>query len=300
MKVSQSRSSDSRRYHAVRRFVWRAQSAMSVVLPKPASATMSPRRPAAARSSHEFRRSRDRVSPRGGGQWTFAGWIGRGFIANPAATCRDPTSPGPTATSPCPIRPAFAVGVDPALVRWAEPLLAADDTAARVGDGAQDDASAPGARSGGAGGRWRSESLGGRHAGHGAGGRSTRAYADPRLRDRRRRAVGAPGLVLEAKLRWTWYSTICPSSIRAVDFTTSIVRMLRTVRDAVATAWRAASLHEFGLVPTISRTMITPTSLLLLLVGDQHRPALGRGTVIGVRASARHTSARTLSKHDEQ
>src|SRR5215203_1269918 len=34
----------------------------------------------------------------------------------------------------------------------------------------------------------------------------------------------------------TWYSTISPSSIFAVDFTTSIVRMLRTVFDAVATA----------------------------------------------------------------
>jgi len=30
-------------------------------------------------------------------------------------------------------------------------------------------------------------------------------------------------------------------------------------RQAVATAWRAASLHDRGLVPTISRTMITPT-----------------------------------------
>jgi len=29
-------------------------------------------------------------------------------------------------------------------------------------------------------------------------------------------------------------------------------------RQAVATAWRAASLHERGLVPTISRMMITP------------------------------------------
>jgi len=35
--------------------------------------------------------------------------------------------------------------------------------------------------------------------------------------------------------------------------------MLRTVFDAVATAWRAASLQDLGLVPTISRTMITPT-----------------------------------------
>jgi hypothetical protein len=40
--------------------------------------------------------------------------------------------------------------------------------------------------------------------------------------------------------------------------------MLRTVRDAVATAWRAASLHDFGLVPTISRMMMTPATALLL------------------------------------
>ena len=33
--------------------------------------------------------------------------------------------------------------------------------------------------------------------------------------------------------------------------------MFRTVRDAVATACRAASLHELGLVPTISRMMMT-------------------------------------------
>ena len=47
----------------------------------------------------------------------------------------------------------------------------------------------------------------------------------------------------------TWYSTISPSSIRAVDFTTSIVRMLRTVFEAVATAWRAASRPRLGARP---------------------------------------------------
>src|SRR5450756_33321 len=61
-------------------------------------------------------------------------------------------------------------------------------------------------------------------------------------------------------LRSTRYSTISPFSTPAVDLTTSIVRMFRTVRDAVATACRAASLHDFGLVPTISRMMITPIS----------------------------------------
>ena len=38
--------------------------------------------------------------------------------------------------------------------------------------------------------------------------------------------------------------------------------MLRTVLDAIATACRAASLQEWELVPTISRTIITPISLL--------------------------------------
>ena len=47
----------------------------------------------------------------------------------------------------------------------------------------------------------------------------------------------------------------------AVDFTTSTVVMLRTVFEAVATAWRAASLHDRGLVPTISRMMMTPILL---------------------------------------
>src|SRR3990170_2838862 len=57
----------------------------------------------------------------------------------------------------------------------------------------------------------------------------------------------------------TRYSTISPSATMALDLTTSIVWMLRTVFDAVATAWRAASLQELGLFPTISRMMMTPT-----------------------------------------
>ncbi len=51
---------------------------------------------------------------------------------------------------------------------------------------------------------------------------------------------------------------ISPFSTFAEDFTTSISRMFRTVRDAVFTAWRAASLQELGLVPTSSRMMTTP------------------------------------------
>src|SRR5437870_11249566 len=61
--------------------------------------------------------------------------------------------------------------------------------------------------------------------------------------------------------RSTRYSTISLSVTCAVDFTTSTVVMLRTVFEAVATAWRAASLHDRGLVPTISRMMMTPILL---------------------------------------
>jgi len=59
-------------------------------------------------------------------------------------------------------------------------------------------------------------------------------------------------------LRSTRYSEIAPSTTTAEDFTTSISRMLRTVRAAVATACRAASLQDTGDVPTTSRTMKTP------------------------------------------
>ena len=67
-------------------------------------------------------------------------------------------------------------------------------------------------------------------------------------------------VVFEADLDLDPYSTISPSSTIAHDLTTSTVWMLRTVFDAVATAWRAASLHERGLVPTMSRMMMTPTA----------------------------------------
>jgi hypothetical protein len=40
--------------------------------------------------------------------------------------------------------------------------------------------------------------------------------------------------------------------------------MFRTVFEAVSTARRAASLHEFGLRPTISRMMMTPMRIDLL------------------------------------
>jgi hypothetical protein len=42
-----------------------------------------------------------------------------------------------------------------------------------------------------------------------------------------------------------------------------MLTMFRTVLEAVATACRAASLQDLGLVPTISRMMITPTVHLL-------------------------------------
>ncbi len=71
----------------------------------------------------------------------------------------------------------------------------------------------------------------------------------------------------------TRYSTISPFSTTAVDSTTSTVLMFRTVRDAVATARRAASLQEVGLVPTISRMMITPISLLPVAPDEIPRPS---------------------------
>jgi hypothetical protein len=43
--------------------------------------------------------------------------------------------------------------------------------------------------------------------------------------------------------------------------------MFRTVRAAVRTACRAASLQDWGLVPTISRMMITP---MLHLIASVH------------------------------
>jgi hypothetical protein len=39
--------------------------------------------------------------------------------------------------------------------------------------------------------------------------------------------------------------------------------MLRTVEDARATAFAAAALHDSGLLPTISRMMMTPILRLL-------------------------------------
>src|SRR5215213_6048938 len=79
-------------------------------------------------------------------------------------------------------------------------------------------------------------------------------------------------------LRSTRYSTISPSSTIALDFTTSIVLMFRTVRAAVATAWRAASLQERGLVPTISRTMITLISDPPVCASMGSGPSLGRAS----------------------
>ena len=73
------------------------------------------------------------------------------------------------------------------------------------------------------------------------------------------RTRGGSALVLEADLELDVVLDDLAVLDLAVDFTTSIVRMLRTVFDAVATAWRAASDHDRGLVPTISRMMITPT-----------------------------------------
>src|SRR2546430_1176212 len=79
--------------------------------------------------------------------------------------------------------------------------------------------------------------------------------------------------------RSTRYSTISPPETSAVDFTTSIVRMFRTVLLAVATACRAASLHERGLVPTISRMMMTPIAGLLRKGCRRRQGVAGRAQV---------------------
>ena len=104
-KTSQSLSSGSSRYQAIRRGVRAAQSASSVVFPNPASATISATRPAAARSSQSLSRGRDRVSDRSRGEWIFAPVMGNGYwLIRPARSPR-PGRPGPTPMSACPSAP---------------------------------------------------------------------------------------------------------------------------------------------------------------------------------------------------
>ncbi len=104
-KTSQSLSSGSSRYHAIRRGVRAAQSASSVVFPNPASATISATRPAAARSSQSLSRGRDSVSDRRRGEWIFAPVMGNGYwLIRPARSPR-PGRPGPTPMSACPSAP---------------------------------------------------------------------------------------------------------------------------------------------------------------------------------------------------
>ena len=91
---------------------------------------------------------------------------------------------------------------------------------------------------------------------HGGAPLTPRLAATPsRRRDGRSALVFEADLDLDAVL-----DDLAVARRSAVDFTTSTVWMLRTVLDAVATAWRAASLHDCGLVPTISRMMMTPTA----------------------------------------
>src|SRR5215218_9291517 len=248
-KTSQSRSSGSRRYQAVRRGDRDAQSARSVVLPKPASAMTRTTRPVAARSSQSLSRGRDRISARRSGGCTFAPVIGKGY---------DDISPAP--------RLALDQGAsDPV-----EPGSPADARCAARAD--------PGSATGGGGGSRGTD---------GSTAETVRPSGRGRARLGMRRRMPRPAhraLICSSTdtgprqpsysnpiLSSTWYSTISPSSIFAVDFTTSIVRMLRTVFEAVATAWRAASDHDRGLDPTISRMMITPTHVLLWLRRGQHR-----------------------------
>ena len=107
---------------------------------------------------------------------------------------------------------------------------------------------------------------------------ATPASATPRRADRRRRLAAIrlrQPSYSKPILTSTRYSTISPSSTTALDFTTSTVWMLRTVFEAVATAYAAASLHDCGLVPTISRMMMTPTVAPLLA-----RPRRQRGATM--------------------
>ena len=68
--------------------------------------------------------------------------------------------------------------------------------------------------------------------------------------------------------------------------------MLRTVFDAVVTAWRAASLHDLGLVPTISRMMMTPTAASSILMDGHHdtRPTRFRAGLVAAQEIRRRRS----------
>ena len=115
-----------------------------------------------------------------------------------------------------------------------------------------------------------------------------------------RLARGGSALVFEADLELdAVLDDLAVLDDCALDFTTSTVWMLRTVFDAVATAWRAASLHDRGLVPTISRMMMTPTVHLLArrsiaLRSGHHatRPSRARPPRLGGRVVGQHRSQR--------
>jgi hypothetical protein len=89
-------------------------------------------------------------------------------------------------------------------------------------------------------------------------------------------------------------SVIAPVSTVAVDFTTSTERMLQTVWAAVATAWRAASDHEPGLVPTISRMMWSPWPPSRLVWARADAQAIGGKPRVSVktRGSGRWRAAK--------
>ncbi len=128
-KVSQSRSSGSSRYQAVRRSLWRAQSPRNVVLPNPASPITTATRPVAASSSQSLSRGRDSVSARRRGGWIRAPTIGKGFM--PSKPARLPSSiapgvPGPMPTLACSSCPTDRVDV--AGKSGLSPLVAANDT----------------------------------------------------------------------------------------------------------------------------------------------------------------------------
>ena len=221
-----------------------AQSASSVVLPNPASATIRPSRPAAARSSQVLRRSRDRVSSRGGGQWILAGWIGERVHPEPA---RCPPTVASERRRPAPLRPDHAPRAASRsarclgprsrapLRRWRETIRQGGGRRghARHGDAAAHRRLIGGGAIGPSRARRRAHArrphgrLGGRSvsgggvAARGTPGRMARP-ARPGAERAATRAAG-PGQPSYSNpiLSWTWYSTTSPSSIRAVDFTTS-------------------------------------------------------------------------------
>src|SRR4029079_10239239 len=164
-------------------------------------------------------RSRARMSSRSGGAWTLLSWTGysvASVVVAPLTTIRGRRCFVPS------VRGTAGAG---------RPEAGATGSSGGAGDleASRDGAAAPAEGRLGIVGIFVSAAhprITGLWMGCGkSGGRDQPSYSKPILRSTR-------------------YSTISPSSTTALDFTTSTVLMLRTVRAAVVTAWRAASLHD--------------------------------------------------------